>query len=298
MSICGSNIAAEARAKIVYERLINFCRDSGTKDALQFLMTREITHMRAFTLALESMGKPPFSIGKIAPTPELVDQFFNDSTGEGDHGEVDARGPWNEGGAWEFVESPALQDFEGGSDEVSAAIHAESSDPQASEPLQELLVDQLRDILHAEKQLVKALPKMAKAARSAQLQALIERHLRETEAQVERLNDSIQILGAPARAKPCKGMAGLVEEGEEVMSEGKQKEDAPADLALIGAAQRVEHYEIAAYTTARNLALQLRQPVVVQLLTTSLGEEQNAGQLLDQLAQPLMSVAKMPASVE
>jgi Mn-containing catalase len=75
-----SNIAAEARAKIVYERLINFCRDAGTKDALQFLMTREITHMRAFTLALESMGKPAFSIGKIAPTPKLVDQFFNDST--------------------------------------------------------------------------------------------------------------------------------------------------------------------------------------------------------------------------
>ena len=92
-----SNIAAEARAKIVYERLINFCRDAGTKDALQFLMTREITHMRAFTLALESMGKPPFSIGKIAPTPKLVDQFFDDSTGEGDHGEVDSRGPWNEG---------------------------------------------------------------------------------------------------------------------------------------------------------------------------------------------------------
>ena len=73
-----SNIAAEARAKIVYERLINFCRNSGSKDALQFLMTREITHMRAFALALESMAKAPFSIGKIAPTPKLVDQFFND----------------------------------------------------------------------------------------------------------------------------------------------------------------------------------------------------------------------------
>src|ERR1700724_4222663 len=84
-----SNIAAEARAKIVYERLIDFCADAGTKDALQFLMTREITHMRAFTLALESMGKPPFSIGRIAPTPKLVDQFFNDSTGEGEYGEVD-----------------------------------------------------------------------------------------------------------------------------------------------------------------------------------------------------------------
>jgi Mn-containing catalase len=293
-----SNIAAEARAKIVYERLINFCRDAGTKDALQFLMTREITHMRAFSLALESMGKPPLSIGKIAPTPQLVDQFFNDSTGEGDHGEVDARGPWNEGKPWQFVESPALQDLNGGSDEGSPSIHAESSDPQASEPIQELLVDQLRDILHAEKQLLKALPKMAKAARSSQLQGLFETHLQETEAQVERLNEGLKILGAPARAKPCKGMAGLVEEGENVISEGKAKEDAPADLALIGAAQRVEHYEIAAYTTARNLALQLRQSVVVQLLTTSLGEEQNAGQLLDQVAQPLMSVAKMPASVE
>ena len=93
-----SNIAAEARAKIVYERLINFCDDPGSKDALQFLMTREITHMKAFTAALESMGKDPFSIGEIAPTPVLVDQYFNDSTGVGDEGETDARGPWNEGG--------------------------------------------------------------------------------------------------------------------------------------------------------------------------------------------------------
>ena len=293
-----SNIAAEARAKIVYERLINFCRDSGTKDALQFLMTREITHMRAFTLALETLGKPAFSIGKIAPTPRLVDQFFNDSTGEGDHGEVDARGPWNEGEPWEYVESPAFQDLAAGTDIEAPAIYAESSDPQGGEAITELLIDQMRDILHAEKQLLKALPKMAKAARSAQLQALLETHLQETEGQVERLTESLEILGAPARAKPCKGMAGLVEEGEDVMSEGKEKDDAPADLALIGAAQRVEHYEIAAYTTARNLALQLRQPHIVQLLTMSLGEEQNAGQLLDQVAQPLMSVAKMPASIE
>jgi Mn-containing catalase len=292
-----SNIAAEARAKIVYERLINFCRDAGSKDALQFLMTREITHMRAFTLALDSLGKPPFSIGKIAPTPKLVDQFFNDSTGEGDHGEVDARGPWNEGEPWEFVESPAFQELNGAETD-GPSIHAESSDPAESEPIQELLVDQLRDILHAEKQLLKALPKMAKAARSSQLRTLLEAHLEETEAQVERINEIFQMLGAPGRPKPCKGMAGLVAEGEEVMSEGKKKDDAPADLALIGAAQRVEHYEIAAYTTARNLALQLRQPAIVQLLTTSLGEEQNAGQLLDQVAQPLMSVAKMPASVE
>jgi Mn-containing catalase len=290
-----SNIAAEARAKIVYERLINFCRDAGTKDALQFLMTREITHMRAFSLALESMGRPPLSIGKIAPTPKLVDEYFNDSTGKGEHGEIDARGPWNEGEPWEFVESPAFQALPRMED--SPAIHAEST-PVKTESIRELLVDELRDILHAEKQLLKALPKMAKAARSTQLQKLLELHLQETETQVERLNESLEILGETARAKPCKGMAGLVEEGEEVMTEGKKKDDAPADLALIGAAQRVEHYEIAAYTTARNLASQLRQPVIVQLLTRSLGEEQNAGQLLDQLAQPLMSVARMPASVE
>src|SRR5450755_592097 len=87
-----SNIAAEARAKIVYERLINFCDDQGTIDALQFLMTREITHMKAFTAALESMGKDRFSIGQIAPTAGLVDQYFNDSTGVGDPGNRDARG--------------------------------------------------------------------------------------------------------------------------------------------------------------------------------------------------------------
>jgi Mn-containing catalase len=292
-----SNIAAEARAKIVYERLIQFCRDPGSKDALQFLMTREITHMRAFSLALESMGKPPFTIGRIAPTPKLVDQYFNDSTGQGDDGEVDARGPWNEGEPWEFVESPAFQQLKDiGPDGPS--IHAESSEIGDAEPMRELLTDQLRDLLHAEKQLVKALPKMAKAARTAQLQTLIETHLEETEAQVERLNESLRLLGAPARAKPCKGMAGLIEEGEDVISEGKKKDDAPADLALIGAAQRVEHYEIAAYTGARNLASQLHETAIVQLLTLSLGEEQNAAQLLDQVAQPLMSAARMPANVE
>src|SRR6478736_4829694 len=220
-----SDIAAEARAKIVYERLINFCRDAGTKDALQFLMTREITHMRAFTLALESMSKPAFSIGRIAPTPKLVDQFFNDSTGEGDYGEVDTRGPWNEGSEWEFVESPAIADLNGAGEEGSPLMHAESSGP-GDEAIKELLVDQLRDILHAEKQLTKALPKMAKAARSAQLQRLFETHLEETEAQAERLNECLRLLGSAARPKPCKGMAGLVEEGEEVMEDGKDKEDA------------------------------------------------------------------------
>lgn len=107
-----SNIAAEARAKIVYERLIDFTDDRGTIDALQFLMSREITHMKAFTAALESMGKPVFSIGRIPPTPVLVDQYFNDSTGIGDRGEPDVRGPWNEGGSWELVNAPAFQELE------------------------------------------------------------------------------------------------------------------------------------------------------------------------------------------
>jgi Mn-containing catalase len=106
-----SNIAAEARAKIVYERLINFSDDPGTIDALQFLMTREITHMKAFTAALESLGKPMFSIGRIPPTPGLVDQFFNDSTGIGDRGEQDMLGPWNDGGDWERVDAPAFKEF-------------------------------------------------------------------------------------------------------------------------------------------------------------------------------------------
>jgi Mn-containing catalase len=106
-----NNIAAEARAKITYERLMDFTDDKGSLDALQFLMTREITHMKAFTLALESLGKPVFSIGKLPPTPGIVDQYFNDSTGIGDRGEPDVRGPWNEGGTWEYVEAPAFQEF-------------------------------------------------------------------------------------------------------------------------------------------------------------------------------------------
>jgi len=106
-----SNIAAEARAKIVYERLINFTTDAGTRDALQFLMTREITHMKAFSLALESMNKPAFMIGRIPPTAGLVDQFFNTSTGQGEDGEIDVRGPWNEGGDFQMVEAPAFQEL-------------------------------------------------------------------------------------------------------------------------------------------------------------------------------------------
>ena len=106
-----SNIAAEARAKIVYERLINFTRDTDSREALQFLMTREITHMKAFMFGLQSMGKDPLAVGKIPPTPGLVDKYFNDSTGQGEEGAIDARGPWNEGNGWQFVEAPAFADL-------------------------------------------------------------------------------------------------------------------------------------------------------------------------------------------
>lgn len=106
-----SNIAAEARAKIVYERLISFTEDKGTKQALQFLMTREITHMRAFTAALESMEKPPFSIGIIKPTPGLVDQYFNASTGADEKGNTDQKArPWNHESGLHLVHS----EIEGG----------------------------------------------------------------------------------------------------------------------------------------------------------------------------------------
>ncbi len=107
-----SNIAAEARAKIVYERLINFCDDPGTKEALQFLMTREITHLRAFMQALESLNKPALVIGAIPPTPGIVDQYYNDSTGKGDNGEMDSKGPWNTAEGIQVIEAPALNKFQ------------------------------------------------------------------------------------------------------------------------------------------------------------------------------------------
>ena len=103
-----NNIAAEGRAKIVYERLIDFTDDAHSKEALQFLMTREITHMMAFSAALESMGKGKFEVGKIPPSEEWVNKYFNDSTGTGDAGK-DSTGPWNTGGKWEIVENPAFE---------------------------------------------------------------------------------------------------------------------------------------------------------------------------------------------
>ena len=294
-----SNIAAEARAKIVYERLINFTDDAGTKDALQFLMTREITHMKAFTAALESLGKPRFSIGQIPPTPVLVDQFFNDSTGEGADGEIDARGPWNEGGAWEFVTAPALQDARKAGGQSEAAVDERgTSSSQEPEMLEELLVEQLQDILHAERQLIKALPKMAEAASSDLLRMAFEKHLEETKDQAARLKDVSDLLGVELKAKPCKGMAGLIAEGQEVIAEGAEKEGVAADLALIAAAQKVEHYEISAYGTARTLAGQAGRADVAQLLGKTLAEEEVSDNLLTQIARELMGRSRTGVSKE
>jgi len=287
-----SNIAAEARAKIVYERLINFTDDAGTKDALQFLMTREITHMKAFTAALESMGKPRFMIGRIPPTPGLVDQFFNDSTGEGEDGEIDARGPWNEGGDWQRVEAPAFKGERAPTPGDTSVDDRSTSTSDVPEALEELLADTLRDLFNAEGQLVKALPKMAKAANSEALQSAFETHLDETKGHVERLKEVFGLLGVPAKGKTCKGMQGLIEEGDEVIAEGERKDPASADLALIAAAQKVEHYEISGYGTARTLAGQAGLPGIAELLSKTLGEEEVSDNLLTQIARELMSEAR------
>jgi Mn-containing catalase len=127
-----NNIAAEARAKIVYERLIDHTDDPGTIDTLQFLMTREITHMKAFSAALESLEKNPFSIGRLKPTPILVDEYFNASTGDGDEGDTDMRGPWQTSYGLKPVESP-MKGGEGLSiDEVDGKLPGEDRGKQDS----------------------------------------------------------------------------------------------------------------------------------------------------------------------
>jgi len=127
-----SNIAAEARAKIVYERLIDHTDDPGTIDTLQFLMTREITHMKAFSAALESMEKPPFSIGRLAPTPILVDEYFNGSTGLGDEGDADVPGAWSKMHGLHVVESNLLEGRGLSIDEVNGVAGPEERGKQDS----------------------------------------------------------------------------------------------------------------------------------------------------------------------
>jgi Mn-containing catalase len=157
--------------------------------------------------------------------------------------------------------------------------------------LKELLVEELEDLLHAETQLTKALPKMAAAAHNPKLRETLEKHLIQTEGQIERLKRVFELLGEKAKAKPCKAMEGLVAEGEETIEEGQGKEDLAADLALIAAAQKVEHYEISGYGTLRGLARQIGEFEVSELLTHTLGEEESADFLLTQVAKPLIQQA-------
>jgi Mn-containing catalase len=154
--------------------------------------------------------------------------------------------------------------------------------------LKELLVEQLQDLLHAETQLTGALPKMAEAAHHPKLKEAFEKHLVQTQGHVERLRIAFGLLGQEAEPKPCKAMMGLVEEGKETMEEGREKEPLAADLALIAAAQRVEHYEISAYGTARCLARQIGEVDCARLLSHTLGEEEAADFLLSAISEPII----------
>ena len=157
--------------------------------------------------------------------------------------------------------------------------------------IKELLIEELQDLLHAENQLLAALPKMAGAAHHPKLKEAFEKHLEQTQHQVERLNQAFELLGEPAEPKTCRGMQGLIEEGQESISNGEDKEELAADLALITAAQKVEHYEISAYGTARTLAHQIGAREVGQLLSHTLGEEESTDYLLTSISKPLLQDA-------
>jgi Mn-containing catalase len=159
--------------------------------------------------------------------------------------------------------------------------------------LKELLVEELQDLLHAEMQLTKTLPEMAAAAHHPKLKEAIEKHLAQTQGHIERLNEAFELLGVKAHPKPCKAMLGLIEEGKEQIQEGKEKEGLAADLALITAAQKVEHYEISGYGTARALARQINERDVATLLSHALGEEEGADFLLTTISKPLLQQASL-----
>ena len=156
--------------------------------------------------------------------------------------------------------------------------------------LHELLVDELKDLYSAESQLVKALPKMAKASVSADLKQAFSAHLEETKGHVERLKKAFEAINEKPKAVLCKGMQGLLEEGQEHIEEDAG--DVFGDLALIGAAERVEHYEVAAYTTSIALAKSLGYTEASSLLNETLQEEAKTAKLLFALSKPMIKEAK------
>jgi len=149
--------------------------------------------------------------------------------------------------------------------------------------LKELYVEELKDTYDAEKQIVKALPKMVKAASTPELQKAFEAHLEQTKGHVQRLEQIFQGLGEEPKAKKCDGMRGILEEGEEVVSEGS--EGPVRDAGLIAGAQRVEHYEMAVYGSLKTWAEQLNDEQAAQLLEETLNEEKKADQKLTQIAE-------------
>jgi Mn-containing catalase len=158
--------------------------------------------------------------------------------------------------------------------------------------VRELLVEELQDLLHAENQLVAALPKMANAASNPVLKQAFEKHLAQTQVHVERLKQAFELLGVKAEPKPCKAMLGLVQEGQERIAESKDKDELMADLSLITAAQKVEHYEISGYGTVRSLARLIQEKDVAALLTRTLGEEESTDFLLSEISKPLLQQAR------
>ena len=154
--------------------------------------------------------------------------------------------------------------------------------------LEDLLVHELQDIYHAEGQILKALPRMIKAASHPELKSAFEEHRLQTEGQVERLEQAFKLLGIPAKGKKCDGMAGLLEEGKKTMAE----DAAPTvlDAALISAAQKVEHYEIAAYGCVCTYAEMLGHDVVHELLGQTLEEEEETDQKLSALAESVINI--------
>jgi ferritin-like metal-binding protein YciE len=155
--------------------------------------------------------------------------------------------------------------------------------------LRQLYVNELKDLYNAETQLVKALPKMAKASSNAELRQGFEEHLRQTSEHVSRLEQIFEMLGEKPTGKKCLGMEGLVKEGAETMQE--DYEDALMDAAIIGAAQRVEHYEIAGYGTVRAFAEQLGENEHVSLIEQTLEEEKQTDEKLTQLAEQINAQA-------
>ena len=164
----------------------------------------------------------------------------------------------------------------------------------AEKDLNELFLDTLKDIYYAEKQILKALPKMAKAANSDKLRAAFEKHHDETEGQVERLEKIFELLGKAARGKKCDAIEGILDEGKEIMEDYA---DTPAlDAGLLAAAQAVEHYEISRYGTLRTWAQELGLKDAVKLLEETLAEESKTDETLTGLAKTAVNSAARKAA--